>query len=228
MMMALLALLAVTMVSTVVIRAALANAGRIRSGKLEEQAFLTVSSAAAALRDGMQGKVYSRGVLAVRTDTLTEGEVSLTGTPAYSSIREWSDADGGDASPLETLLQDMAEQIIAGGGRQTQNLTVEVTTADGALQPVEAALTMYAGDGEGDAFTVQMELHLRGGGQNDACLTLRLPAVGEVLADREEVRDYVGDDGVSYREVKNYTAQWKISWLDGSIQRKGAAGGAGA
>ena len=128
MMMALLALLAVTMVSTVVLRAATANVGRIRSGKAEEQAFLTVSSAASALREGMQGKVYSRGLLTTRTDTLTEeGEVSAAGTPVYSSIRQWSDADGGAASPLETLLQDMAEQIIAGRGEQTARLTVEVT-----------------------------------------------------------------------------------------------------
>ena len=235
MMMALLALLVITMVSTVVIRAATANVGRTRSGKAEEQAFLTVSSAASVLREGMQGKVYSRYLLTTRTDTLTEkGEVSAAGEPESVNIQDWSDADGvGNPDiPLRALLQNMAEKIIDGEGDQTAQLTVEVAMQDGVLQPVAAELTMYADhaapdDDASEAFSVSVDLHLQDAGQSDARLTLKIPAAAEQIIDRTEERDYVGEGNVKYRETQYFSEQWEISGLGGSISLQKAAGEGG-
>lgn len=236
MMMALLALLVITMVSTVVIRAATANVGRIRSGKAEEQAFLTVSSAASVLQDGVQGKVYSRYLLTTRTDTLTEkGEVSAAGEPESVNIQDWSDADGvGNPDiPLRALLQNMAEKIIDGEGDQTAQLTVEVAMQDGELQPVAAELTMYADhaapddDDASEAFSVSVDLHLQDAGQSDARLTLKIPAAAKQIIDRTKERYYVGEENVEYRETQYFSEQWEIRWLGGSISLQKAAGEGG-
>lgn len=66
--MALLVVLVVTMVSVVIISAASANAGRLKRSQNEEQAYLTVNSAAQLVRGNIEKVRYVTGVM-VTTDT---------------------------------------------------------------------------------------------------------------------------------------------------------------
>ena len=85
---ALVVMLVAVLASTVVLRAAVSNTGRLLPGEQEEQAYLTVSSAAAILRDELKapGCSYNWVTTVYSTEGSTETTTERSTTPVSAEL----------------------------------------------------------------------------------------------------------------------------------------------
>lgn len=117
--MALLVVLVVMMVSVVILSAASANAGRLKRNQAEEQAYLTVSSAARLMRDSIADErvVYILNTTVVTKYTDDEGNVSYVtddqgATPVDESL------------PFGAVLNSLVEDVESNTAKKSFVITV--------------------------------------------------------------------------------------------------------
>lgn len=190
-------------VGAVVLTAATANAGRLVSLRRAEQGYLTVSSAARLLRDG-----------------LAEGQFQYV-TTTVDGVEQSEPVSTADSGVLQDLLRDCGASVSQGMVPLPQDFTVE---ADG-LDPVSGTLAMD------QDYTLTLSLSRAGeDGQAHDFMTFTLPAQSRTVRDKT-VREYSYDteetdeNGQPILGTDTETTiveTLTVTWTPGDI-RKGAA-----
>ena len=154
---AMVAFLICAMVAASIIAAASANAQKTGGVRASEQSYLTVTSAARLLSDdliqtGYHAKGSVKGVLHTCAYPASHGS-----TVATTASFELTDASGVSSStPLATLLREGVSQINPNNpnSRYTRSFSVQVP----GFSDVKAEFTMFGGDGEHDAYDIEIVL----------------------------------------------------------------------
>ena len=143
MLMALLLLLLAMMVSIVLLTAAVSSAKTIRNEREQQQAYLTVSSAVALVRDSVLG---GSGSYTVTTKTIYKKSnyTDLYGSPT----KESEDASGNFSS----ILNEAIEKVM-NDPESTYTSACSIQDADGRYAEVRADFTLSAEESEADADT---------------------------------------------------------------------------
>lgn len=215
MMMALLLLALTVMVSAVIISAALTNAKHLRSERTQEQAFLTVSSAAELLLEALEGQKY---VAVLEKTDVTEQHIQNEETGetedvfyegTWSKTLPRSETLGAFGSLLCGRISELGYTGAATGDASAVEFRISVE----GLQDVLVTFRMHKDYG----ITAQLALDPDGGdGRCRMYLTLR----GDFTDSGVSYSDVISDDGQT--STRTSTQTYTIRWINPKIE-KGAA-----
>lgn len=183
-------------VSAVILTAAHTNAGKVRSGRQAQEAYLAVSSAARLLRESVGGCVYTVTAYSVSSD--------CGGHAAGATER---DIPSGQFGAALAFLCDSA--VLPAECRMT---------FAGETRQVAATLTMDADYG----ITVLLDVADPGGERYPMALTFNASrqSYTRVSSETHEYTDAGGDAALC--EVETVTDIWSVSWDAGTITKGGA------
>ena len=212
--MALLLMLVAIMVSVVILAAAVSAAKAIRASREQQQSYLTVSSAAALVRDSIlngsgsykveKKEIYSdKGYKTLyegptKTETLAEGNFSSVMNDAIAAVM-----DGSAASYSDKLsIQD----------------------ADGRYGTVNAAFTLSSTESEADAATyyiLTVVVSLADPGEHPCKMTLTMKGREVVQKEYSTQYDYIaffrpGKKSPYYRDAYQRVTTTSIDWTETS------------
>ncbi len=154
---AMVAFLVCAMVAASIIAAASANAQKTGGVRASEQSYLTVTSAARLLSDDLMQTGYQAKGSVKGTEHACAYPASHGSTVATEASFEITDASGAASStPLAQLLREGVSQINPNNpnSRYMRSFNVQVP----GFSDVKAEFTMFSGDGEHDAYDIEIVL----------------------------------------------------------------------
>ena len=192
--MALLLILLATMVSALILVAAVSATRRMTSDREAQQNYLAVSSAAELLRESIRTNSYTKRVYTTTTETESTDENGSTNTSRDVQVSETEDLPNG---LLGRWLTDGARN----GGCSETTITVTVQGDEGSAIP-----TVYARFSMDASYNVKVKLSLTGGTEDadEADCRMTLALEGDV---NEETR-YFFDPGVT-TQIDTTVISWK-------------------
>ena len=157
--MALLVVLVVMMVSVVILSAASANAGRLKRNQAEEQAYLTVSSAARLMRDSIADErvVYILNTTVVTQYTDDEGNVSyVTDDRGATPVA--------DTLPFGTVINSLMDGVT----KNTAKKSFVIAVPNMGDVQVDAVMSTM----DKDMYSITALLYLAGQPASNCCVQL--------------------------------------------------------
>ena len=216
--MALLVMLVAVMVSAVIIAAAVSAAVSVREERAQQQAYLTVSSAAELIRDELEsGKDSYKKVV-----TVTESRTY------YGSYWGWSDWTAGTETTTETEGDGVFSDIIKDGLDFVQKYPSSVfneTYTIGADDNSDVAVEVFMQQAEDNGVKYyDLKVTFEGGEEPNKCkmmLTMRGSADTQTVTGETTTEyPYRGDYGKTEKrnKITTTTTEWKNSKLQKEVQ----------
>ena len=157
--MALLVVLVVMMVSVVILSAASANAGRLKRNQAEEQAYLTVSSAARLMRDS----IADENVVYILNTTVVTQYTDDEGNP-HTSKDDQGATPVADTLPFGTVINSLMDGVT----KNTAKRSFVIAAPNMGDVQVDAVMSTM----DKDMYSITALLYLAGQPASNCCVQL--------------------------------------------------------
>ena len=211
---AIFALMIVSIVSAAIINASLSSLSRRRDEKKARQAYLTVNSSAALVRDFLDGDSISYSVKKTTTTIYKKSggswvQQSTSTSRTYSAVI-YTEAEGAPENPLAELLTSWIKKSADGSfsaeGTEQETLLFNATAGETALSEVSVCFIMD------EELNLRVLFSLSGNPDTNYCMTLLLPCDGalEDSLPSNTVSDTQTD--TTRTVVEEQTSVYTIDW----------------